>query len=319
MSTDPEQAPGSSVPEPGTEPPAQGPPVPPAPLPLWPADPTPGYAPKGPVSTTYQAAAPPPPAPPSRGSGPPVPLWPAAATSPPAAPARGSGRVRWVVLAAAALVLLALGGGAAVLFLPRANHSSTAAGPAVAASPPGGATTGPAAASATAATSAPAATGGSAPAGSGAPGTYRQVDDLCAVAKDGALTELYPTRTDVRHDHRTAGPVVSMVCAETLRSGPSSRPLTIQADASTDGSARSRYNALKQMTVARGTAPKDVTNLGSEAHWYEDQDGMHVAAYDGNLVISALWGNRMGPVRTEPDIMFRLIDVCRSTMAVLKA
>jgi hypothetical protein len=219
------------------------------------------------------------------------------------------------MLAAAALVLLALGGGAAVLFMPRSNHGSTAAGPAVAASPAGGATTGPAV------PSAPAATGASAPtgAGSGVPGTYRQVADLCAVAKDGALSDLYPTRADASHDHRTAGPVVSMFCTETLRSGPSGRALTLQADVSTDGAARSRYAALKQTTAARGTVPMDVTNLGSEAHWYQDQDGVHVVAYDGNLVISLLWGSRAGPARTEPDIMFRLIDVCRSTMAALKA
>jgi hypothetical protein len=210
------------------------------------------------------------------------------------------------VLAAAALVLLALGGGAAALFLPRSGHSSTAAGPAVAASP---ATSAPAA-------SAPAAPGASGSTGavSGAPGSYRTVSDLCAVVKDGALTELYPTRSDVSHDTKTTGPETDMTCAEVLRSGSTSRRLVIQASVSDDGSARGRYKELEQMVMARGTLPMVVAGLGSAAFAYQDPDATQLVVLDGNLVITVLWGSR-----DEPDLTSRLVDVCRSTMAELKA
>jgi hypothetical protein len=306
MSTDPEQVTGSSEPEPGTEPVAQGPPVPPtaAPLPLWPTQPTPGYAPKAPAATTYQAAAPPPPAPPERGSGPPVPIWPAAA--PPAGAAGRPWRIP-VVLVAATLIVVSVGAAAVLMGMMKHPAGSSTAAPAA---------TGSLQTTAAAAASAPATAGasGSAGAAPGVPGSYRAVGDLCAVVKDGALTQLYPTRSDVTHENRAGSTATDMSCAEVLRSGSASRDLRIQASVSTDGSARTGYEALRQAVMARGTVPMVVAGLGSAAFAYQDSGSTQVVALDGNLVITVLWGGR-----DEPDLTSRLIDVCRSTMAGLKA
>jgi hypothetical protein len=287
-------------------------------MPLWPAKPTPGYAPKGPVPTTYSAGpstAPPPPPPvkPPPGSGPPVPIWPDAAQ--PAAAPRGSGRTRWVLAGTAALVLLALGGGAALLFLPTSAPATSAAGGAASAAPRSAASAlGPTAGATTVGPPVGPSVGSGVPAASPVPGTYRQVDDLCAVAKDGALTQLYPTRTDVSHESRTSGTVVTMWCGEVVQSQPgaASRRLTITAEVSTVGSIRPRFDAERSQASGRATTTT-LTGLGSAAFWYQDQDGTHVVGSDGNLIVSVVWDGR-----DEPDLLSRLTDVCRLTTAALK-
>jgi hypothetical protein len=218
-------------------------------------------------------------------------------TPPPSGPRR-SGRRLWLVLGAAALVLVIVGGAATVVLWPKSTSAPQAAGPPLA--------------EASAATGAPVAT--TAPPLSST--TYHGVTNLCATVDLTPLTELYPKQLRANPSGTTA----NMACHTDLQSDTVAGLLSVEARLLPDAaSVRVMYEGLRKATL-RTDVVIEIPGLGTGAYWHLEQAlGTEVVAYDGNLYITALWGDLHNPAKTAPDIVMRLTTLVRNTMTKLKA
>jgi hypothetical protein len=158
-------------------------------------------------------------------------------------------------------------------------------------------------------------------------GTYKTVDDLCAVADLSALTEKFPHKSEPRHETTPSTSQTEMTCNVRLSAAEDSYGLVqLTVDlVDTPETALASFGRIKDADTA--TAPdgklKDVPGVGSAAYTLVDEGvGPRLATTDGNLCLTINWAVAATPVSkagTVPsDIVTRLGDVAKGTMANLK-